>query len=111
MKKIISLLITGLVALCTMGNNVRISNLSLVNNGPNNIYVQFDLAWDNSWRVVSGQANYDGVWVFFKYKASGGNWTHLLLNTNTAPDLIPAGFDYFRPAVPIGAVIHRGASN
>jgi hypothetical protein len=111
MKKIILLFITGLFAICTMANNVRITNLSLVNNGPNNIYVQFDLAWDNSWRILSGQANYDGVWVFFKYRFSGGAWTHLLLNTNTSADLLPAGFDYFRPAVAIGAAIHRSASN
>lgn len=111
MKKFISILITGFIAVSAMANNVRITNLTLVNNGPNNIYVQFDLAWDNSWRVLSGQANHDGVWVFFKYKTAGGNWTHLALNSNTTADLLPSGFDYFRPTVVIGAVIHRDASN
>lgn len=45
-------------------NNVQITNVSIINNGPGNISVKFDLSWDNSWRVNVGPANYDGVWVF-----------------------------------------------
>lgn len=50
-----------------ISNNVRIaSNVSLVeqNTADKFIYVQFDLAWDNSWRDT---CNYDAAWVFIKF--------------------------------------------
>jgi hypothetical protein len=113
MKKIIALFSTCFLLTITYANNVVISNVSLVNGGPNNIYVQFNLSWENSWRVGGGPANYDGVWVFFKYKTLGGDWQHLYLNTSTGADLLPTGFDYFRPltGVTSGAAIHRSATN
>lgn len=72
-------------------NNVKIQNVSIINNGPGNIRVQFDLSWDNSWRVNTGQSNYDGVWVFFKYRPMGstGEWSHMDLMTGG--DQAPAG--------------------
>jgi formylglycine-generating enzyme required for sulfatase activity len=39
--------------------------------------------WDNSWRVNSGPANYDAVWLFIKRQPCGANgiWSHALLST------------------------------
>lgn len=112
MKKIITLVTACFLLIISYANNVVISNVSLVNGGTNNIYVQFDLSWENSWRVVAGQANYDGIWVFFKYKTSDGVWQHLSLNTSTGADFLPAGIAYWRPvSFPTGAVIHRSAMN
>jgi formylglycine-generating enzyme required for sulfatase activity len=113
MKKLLLLWMMSCALISVVNaNNVVISNVSLVNNGPNNIYVQFDLSWENSWRVNTGPANYDGVWVFFKYKTPGGAWTHLILALNTTNDLLPAGIDYFRPlTLSTGTVIHRSAAN
>jgi formylglycine-generating enzyme required for sulfatase activity len=90
-------------------NNVAISNVSLVNKGGDSVFVQFDLRWDNSWRVLTGPANYDGVWVFFKYKTAGGNWAHLF----SAPlDEAPSGIAYSRPGgAAIGVLVHRSPSN
>jgi hypothetical protein len=112
MKKLIAILIGCFLLTAGNANNVVISNVSIVNGGPNNIYVQFNLSWENSWRVTTGQANYDGVWVFFKYHTTDGRWLHLELNSNAAADLLPAGIGYWRPTnMAPGAVIHRSASN
>ncbi|MEI6764358.1 MAG: hypothetical protein WCM76_01880 [Bacteroidota bacterium] len=47
-------------------NNVSISNVTLVSDT-----IKFDISWDNSWRntgTVNSTVNYDGVWVFIKYR-------------------------------------------
>jgi formylglycine-generating enzyme required for sulfatase activity len=109
MKKIITLVVLFFLLQNSKANNVVINNVSLVNNGPDNIYVQFDLSWENSWRVLNGPANYDGVWVYFKYKTATGNWVPLFLNSLATADLLPTGLDYWRSF--FGAVIHRSATN
>jgi formylglycine-generating enzyme required for sulfatase activity len=100
---------------CSMGsalaNNVQISNVSILNNGPGNVQVQFDLSWDNSWRTNIGPNNYDGVWVFFKYKTASGAWTHMTMTGNN--NTIPAGFDAYQTNdfLKTGAMIYREAAN
>lgn len=111
MKKLL-LLITLLAGVtCSYANKVLISNVSIINNGPGAIVVQFDLSWDRSWRTNIGPANYDGVWVFFKYRTSGGDWTHVkLTGTN---NIIPAGFAAYQTTDfnKTGAMIYRDATN
>ncbi|MBL0153570.1 MAG: hypothetical protein IPP93_08810 [Chitinophagaceae bacterium] len=48
-----------------VANNITISNVSIINNGPSLIQVQFDVSWENSWRVNVGPNNYDGAWSIF----------------------------------------------
>jgi hypothetical protein len=79
MKKLTVLMICLLMTIGVFSNNVVISNISLVGSA-GNFRVQFDLSWDNGWRVSTGQGNYDGVWVFFKYRIMGGNWQHLYMS-------------------------------
>ena len=104
-----------LLLFCSSGaalaNNVQITNVSIVNGGPGAIQVKFDLTWENSWRTVVGPANYDGVWVFFKYKQPGGDWVHLNLTGNN--NVIPAGFDVFQNngTNKTGAMIYREPTN
>jgi formylglycine-generating enzyme required for sulfatase activity len=95
----------------TIGNNVQITNLSIVNDGPGLITVKFDLSWENSWRINIGPANYDGIWVFFKYKQPNGDWTHMSLTGNN--NTIPTGFDVFQNTGvnKTGAMIFREAGN
>jgi hypothetical protein len=112
MKKIFNLLIVFVFFNgITFANNVQITNLSIVNNGPGLITVKFDLGWDNSWRTNIGPANYDGVWVFFKYKQANGDWTHMVLNGNN--NVLPAGFDVFQNpgSNKTGAMIYRESGN
>ncbi len=73
-----------------LGNNVVVSNIALTgqNNASDFTLVQFDITWDNSWRVSGGPSNWDAAWVFVKYSTDGGaNWRHATLATSghTAP--------------------------
>jgi hypothetical protein len=112
MKKRIYLLVGLLIftGICN-ANNVQVSNMSIINSGPGTIQVKFDLSWDNAWRTNIGPANYDGVWVFFKYKQPNGSWTHL--NLTGLNNVLPIGFDVFQNAGTnkVGAMIYRESSN
>lgn len=60
-------------------NNVRISNVELKGQliSTKSFQIEFDVAWDNSWRTSTHQANWDGVWIFAKWRLSGSNtWRH-----------------------------------
>jgi len=105
------LFLTLLWSSATWANNVQISNVSIVNTGPGNIQIQFDLAWENSWRINTGQNNYDGVWVFFKYKNVTGDWVHM--NLTGSNNVLPSGFDVFQNSGSnkVGAMISRSAGN
>jgi hypothetical protein len=110
MKKIISLLILIICMQYGKANNIEVSNVSIINNGNNAQYVKFDVKWDNSWRVNTGQANYDGAYVFFKYKTANGEWTHVNCKTAASPlNVIPAGFEIGTKG--IGLFIYRNANN
>jgi len=103
------MLLAGLT--CSYANKVLISNVSIINNGPGAIVVQFDLSWDKSWRTNIGPANYDGVWVFFKYKQANGDWQHMnLTGTNNT---IPSGFTVYQTSSfnKPGAMIYRDVNN
>ncbi len=62
-------------------NNIQVSNISLENlNDPSNwVQVEFDLSWENSWRLSAGPSNWDAAWVFIKYRANNGTWNHASL--------------------------------
>ena len=63
-------------------NNIQVSNVTLTGQDPVNNFtlVQFDLSWENSWRLGSGPSNWDAAWVFIKYRENGGPWQHAKLN-------------------------------
>ncbi len=74
-----------LFAACLLGalsghaNNIQIANSALVGNAGTSIQVQFDLSWENSWRLGSGR--WDAAWVFVKYRTSlTGPWYHANVN-------------------------------
>ncbi|KJD31130.1 hypothetical protein PK35_16340 [Tamlana nanhaiensis] len=72
-----------LFSLMLQANNIKVSNISLTNlNEPNNwVQVEFDLSWENSWRINAGPSNWDAAWVFIKYRSNSGDWQHATLNT------------------------------
>jgi formylglycine-generating enzyme required for sulfatase activity len=80
-----------LLLCCSLtANNVQLTNINVINNAGNTgKVVQFDISWENSWRTTS-TSNYDGVWVFFKFKDNNGRWYPLRF-TNT-DNSVPAGF-------------------
>ena len=63
-------------------NAVTISNLTMDQAAGT---VNFDLAWQNSWRTSVAPNNWDAVWVFVKFRecaaATTDQWTHGLLST------------------------------
>ncbi|MEO7309354.1 MAG: SUMF1/EgtB/PvdO family nonheme iron enzyme [Chitinophagaceae bacterium] len=89
MKKSIAFFGLLFVAMVTVrGNNIQLSNISntLING---NIIMQFDLTWENSWRAAS-TGNWDGAWVFFKFKDTDGKWKPLHFTGNNI--MAPAGY-------------------
>lgn len=92
-------------------NNISISNVTILNGGAGQIQVQFDLSWENSWRVNVGPNNYDGAWVFFKYKDINGLWKHIYLTGLN--NVAPAGFDIYQSneVSRAGAMIYREPAN
>lgn len=78
----LKILIFLLIATTSMANNIEVSNISLTGQNTDDEYtlVQFDLSWENSWRISSGPSNYDGAWVFIKFKENSGNWEHGTIN-------------------------------
>ncbi|WP_158837678.1 formylglycine-generating enzyme family protein [Polaribacter sp. L3A8] len=78
MKKTITFLTIMMMCFTGYANNIRISNISLenLNEAGGWVHVEFDLAWDNSWRLSAGPSNWDAAWVFVKYRTNNGNWTH-----------------------------------
>jgi formylglycine-generating enzyme required for sulfatase activity len=83
MKKIKLLLFFVALTCTAKANGLVISNVSLT--GRNIVsdftLLEFDISWNNSWRVSSGPSNWDAAWVFVKYRKSGQNtWNHASLN-------------------------------
>ncbi len=92
MKKLYKALIFILLAGNIKANNVQLTNISVTNNVANTgKVIQFDLSWENSWRTSSTN-NWDGVWVFFKFKDNDGTWRHL--NFTGINNQMPAGVAY-----------------
>jgi len=58
------------------GNNLTVTQVALrsrnisagANHPDNYAFIQANLRWENSWRISTGPANYDAVWVFAKYR-------------------------------------------
>lgn len=77
----------GLLLMTTAlrANNIRIENVSIAsqNTGQNYYMIEFDLAWDNSWRTSTFESNWDAAWVFLKFTPQNAqNWQHAWLNYN-----------------------------
>ena len=93
-KNLISLAGAFLLCMATFANDVSINAVTLQGQntgGPLNTHysnVQFDITWKNSWRTSTNENNYDGCWIFIKYrKQSTSVWLHATLNATgqTAP--------------------------
>ncbi len=66
-------------------NEIEVSNISLTGQNTDDgfVLIQFDLSWENSWRVNDGPQNWDAAWVFVKYRTEGsGVWNHAYLNNS-----------------------------
>lgn len=82
----------------SIANNIQLSNITLTGQNATSDFtmVQFDLTWENSWRISAGPSNWDAAWVFVKYRVGTGPWLHAFLNnsghttgTGTATTIAP----------------------
>lgn len=99
-------------------NNILVNNASLSGQNTTNhsITVNFDVKWDNSWRTSTNESNYDGAWIFVKYRKNGTtDWRHATIVSATggtgSATQVPAdgkGVFIFRNADGIGNVDFTG---
>jgi len=75
---LLGLLICGFSSL--FANGISVSSVSLTgqNTTTGTWQVQYNLTWNNSWRDA---VNWDGAWVFAKFKVGAGPWTHCRIDT------------------------------
>lgn len=92
MKKINLFLITFLlVSVSGFANNIQLANVLLngQNTGSQYSLVNFDVSWENSWRTITNEANYDGAWIFVKFRKKSSNaWQHATIAATGA--VVPA---------------------
>ncbi|NLR93309.1 formylglycine-generating enzyme family protein [Flammeovirga agarivorans] len=72
--------------LCTWANNLQIGDITLTrnNDGSQSAQISFSVDWENSWRVNSGQNNWDAVWLFVKFKNQDSDyWQHATLSNGS----------------------------
>lgn len=83
MKKILLIVIASFVTAITFANNITVSaaTLSGQNTTAHTEVVNFNVAWENSWRTSINESNYDGAWIFIKFRRLTGSadWRHCTL--------------------------------
>jgi len=83
MKRLMLLVVMLAFYATTNANNLQISNFK-VNDAT---HVQFDIKWDNSWKVSSGPGNWDAVWIFIKSQDCSSAyqlWQHVNISTTSS---------------------------
>ncbi len=100
-----------LISIFSSANNIVINNASLSgqNTVANTTIINFDVSWENSWRTSTNENNYDGAWIFIKYrKNSTTDWRHATINLsgNTAS----SGAAFSVSADGKGAFIYRSSN-
>lgn len=112
MKQFVAIIATFWFVNLGMGSGLSITNAALMGQNPAEHYImiQFDVAWENSWRLDFGPSNWDAAWVFIKYKSMGSNWKHVQLSADPAHHVAPAGATVNVPADGVGAYIYRAAA-
>ncbi len=114
----------GLFVLSTClcyANTIQVANVTLTGQNTVDDYtlVEFDISWENSWRVVGGPGNWDAAWVFVKYRIGAGPWLHAWINDDghSAPSgssievgLLDPGSQYIPTSNPgMGVFIYRSS--
>ncbi|GAB1370383.1 hypothetical protein MASR1M45_04430 [Candidatus Kapaibacterium sp.] len=87
MKKIILVLLGLILSNNLIANNLQIGEVTKSGQNTSQKYVMlnFDVQWENSWRLDTDvpPGNYDAVWLFVKY-FRGGGWHHAKLSSNAS---------------------------
>ncbi len=90
-------------------NNVRLGTPAL--NAANELV--FTISWDNSWYTASAPHNWDGVYLFVKYRncASTNAWSHAQLNATASAHSVqaPLLIDPYRMSDGKGLIVRRSS--
>lgn len=82
------------LAFSSQANNVQTNNviLSGQNTVSNYTQINYDISWENSWRTSTNESNYDGVWIFCKFrKKNTTSWQHATINYVAPGDAASCG--------------------
>ena len=84
MKKLLTLSFALVcLSLASIANNVTTSNIFLTgqNVASDFTLINYNITWENSWRTNTNENNYDGCWIFAKFrKVNSSNWQHATIN-------------------------------
>ncbi len=90
-------LLQKIFAICTLlligaqlqANNIELTSIELVDKDIDNgtIAIEFDVAWENSWRTNSLESNWDAAWVFAKYRVISDPENYKIWNHVNVADL------------------------
>ncbi len=110
-KNYVFILFFFFFAAMAKANNIQLANILI--NGQNTVgqfsLINFDVSWDNSWRTVTNEANYDGAWVFAKFRKKTSNtWQHATIAATGMT--MPAGSFIKTAADGKGVWIYRGST-
>lgn len=106
----LALCVSGTFSLISTGNNLNIGvpTLSVGN------VLSFTVSWDNSWYTTSAPQNWDGVYLFVKYRdcASSGAWSQAKLSTTVSDHSAdsPLMVDSYQLNDGIGVIVHRSSA-
>src|SRR5688572_20609802 len=83
MKRSLLSLASLCIFLSCFGNNIQVSNVTLTgkNTTSDFVNVNFTVDWENSWRTSTNESNWDGAWIFIKFKKNSSTvWQHATIN-------------------------------
>ncbi|MEO5968184.1 MAG: hypothetical protein ABIP68_05790, partial [Ferruginibacter sp.] len=112
MKKLSQLLVALFLFISySKANNIDVKNASLTNQNTttHTTIINFDVSWENSWRTSTNENNYDGAWIFVKYRKNGTtDWRHATIKSTGNTPATGAAFSV--PTDNKGAFIYRSSN-
>lgn len=100
----------ALLGIAALANNITVSTATLSgqNTTAHTEVINFNVAWENSWRTSTNESNYDGAWIFVKFRKMGTqDWRHCTINAAGAAAGTGGAFSV--PTDGKGAFIYKSA--
>jgi len=116
-KKLLSktTILVAILLVSTMplwANHIEVGTVTLTDQNTTSDYthIQFDISWENSWRVSTGPSNWDAAWVFAKWKLhSDSTWAHCTLSSADGDHTAPTGSTIDAATDSMGVFIYRSS--
>ena len=92
-----------------LATDVQVKNVSAMGNPKQPNTLNFQVEWKNGWR---NERNWDGVWVFTKFRIGQGGWRHLRIGKppTQGNGLARVGCDFQAPADGAGFFAYPGSA-